>query len=110
MCISVCVFMWDLFDLDSILQKGDKLFKSLHKFRYLGLENLLPVPLIENHFKNADFFENKTGEIAPGAYFLSVADIINSCQQVGSGALLIGKNCVLGLLWGKSASMHLTHT
>ena len=27
MCIKVCVFMWDFFDLDSILQRGDELFK-----------------------------------------------------------------------------------
>ena len=32
--------MWDTFDLDFILGKGDQLFKSIIKFRYLGMEDL----------------------------------------------------------------------
>ena len=43
--ISVCwtfmsVSIWDSFDLNFILQKGDLLFKSLNNYRYLGMENL----------------------------------------------------------------------
>ena len=44
--LSVCwtffksVSIWDYFDLDCILQKGDILFKSLNNYRYLGMEDL----------------------------------------------------------------------
>ena len=34
------------------------------------------------------------------SYFLSIIEINGSCQQVGSGALLIVKNYVLGMLCG----------
>ena len=39
--------IWDSFDLDCILQKGD-LFKSLNNYRYLGLENLSQEFFTEN--------------------------------------------------------------
>ena len=32
--------IWDPFDLDCILKKGDLLFKSLNNYRYLGIESL----------------------------------------------------------------------
>ena len=32
--------LWDKLDLDSLLGKGDQLFKFIEKFRYLGMENL----------------------------------------------------------------------
>lgn len=31
---------WELIDLDSISQKGDKIFKSINKFSYLGVEDV----------------------------------------------------------------------
>ena len=39
---------WDSFDLDCRLQKGDLLFKSLNKYRYLGMEDLPLEFFIEN--------------------------------------------------------------
>ena len=39
-----------------------------------------------------EFPENKTGEITAGAYLLSVADIVNSVQQIGNGDLLFVTN------------------
>ena len=44
--MSVCwtlfksVSIWDSFDLDCILQKGDLLFKSLNNYKYPGMEDL----------------------------------------------------------------------
>ena len=32
--------LWDKFDLDCILVKGDQLFTFMGKFRYLGIEDL----------------------------------------------------------------------
>ena len=32
--------MWDTFDLDCVLGKGDQLSKSIGKFRYLRMEDL----------------------------------------------------------------------
>ena len=35
------ISIWDFFNLDCILQKGDLLFKSLNNNRYLGMKDLL---------------------------------------------------------------------
>ena len=92
--------LWDKFDLDDILSKGDQLFKFIGKFRYLGIEDLPQEFLIENSLINVQFLENKTGEITAGAYLLSIAEIVNSVQHIGTGALLIVNNYILGLIWG----------
>ena len=52
---------------------------------------------------NVEFLENKTGEITAGGYLLSIAEIINSAQQIGTGALLIVNNYILGLIWGNDS-------
>ena len=51
-----------------------------------------------------EFLENKTGEIAAGAYLLFTAEIAYSVWQIGTGALLIGDNFILGLIWGNDSS------
>ena len=62
---------WNKFDLDCILGKGDQLFKFICQFRYLGIE----------------------------AYQgSSTVQIVNSVQQVGTGAILIVKNYLLDLI------------
>ena len=43
--------------------------------------------------------ENRTREITAGAYLISIVDIISSCQDRGTGALLIVNDYMLGLLW-----------
>ena len=65
--------IWDKFELDCILARGDQLFKSIGKFRYLGVEDLPQEFLLENYFMNVEFVENKTGEITAGTYLLSIA-------------------------------------
>ena len=40
--------LWDKFDFDWILGKGDQLFKFMGKFRYLGMEDLPQEFLVEN--------------------------------------------------------------
>ena len=52
---------------------------------------------------NVEFLENKTGEITAGGYLLSIAEIINSAQQIGTGALLIVNNYILGQIWGNDS-------
>ena len=49
---------------------------------------------------NCKIFQNRTGEITAGAYFVSIIEIVSDCQQKGTGALLIINNYLLGLLWG----------
>ena len=44
--------LWDKFDLDCILGKGDQLFKFIGKFRYHGIEDLPQEFLIENSLIN----------------------------------------------------------
>ena len=75
------------FDLDSILGKGDQLFKFISKFRYLAIEDLPQENFVtENCSINVKFLANKTGEITSGAYLLSITEIKNSVQQVRTGA------------------------
>ena len=104
--MSVCwtlfksVSIWDSFDLDCILQKGDFLFKSLNKYQYLGMEDLPQEFFIENLSINVEFLNIRIGEITAGAYLVSISEIVSDCQQIGTGALLIISNYILGLLWG----------
>ena len=103
--ISVCwtsfnsVSICDSFDLDCILQKRDLLFKSLNKYRYLGMEDLPQEFFIENLSINVEFLNTRIGEITAGAYLVSITEIVNDCQQIDTGPLLIINNYVLGLLW-----------
>ena len=64
--MSVITVIWTLFrspgqwkklDLDGLLGKGDQLFKSLNRFRYLGIENLPQEFSIQG--LNMQFLENK---------------------------------------------------
>ena len=52
---------------------------------------------------SVEFLENKTGEITAGVYLLSVAEIVNIAQQIGTGALFIVNNYILGLIWGNDS-------
>ena len=92
--------LWNKFNLDYILDKRDQLFKLIGKFRYLGVEDLAQKFMIENCLINVELLENKTGEITAGAYLLSITEIVNSAQQIGTGTLLIVSNYILGLIWG----------
>ena len=94
---------WDKLDLDDILGKGDQLFKSLGKFRYLGMEDLPQEFFLEGFAVNMQFLEIKTGKIAGGVYLLSFVEVVNSVQQIGTGGLLIVNNYILGLIWGNDS-------
>ena len=72
--------LWNKFDLDCILGKGDQLFRLIGKFRYVGVEDLLQEFMIENCQINVELLENKTGEITARAYLLSIAEIVNSAR------------------------------
>ena len=60
--------IWDSFDLDCILQKGDLLFKSLNNYRYLAIEDLPQGFLVENSSINVEFLNNRTGGYQPVSY------------------------------------------
>ena len=60
--------LWNKFDLDCILGKGDQLFKFIDKYRYLGVEGLPQEFMIENCQINVELMEKKTGEITAVAY------------------------------------------
>ena len=92
--------LWHKFDLDYISGKGDQWFKSIGRFRYLGLADLPQEFLIEKSSVNAKFLENSTGDIPPGAYLLSITEIMNSVQLIGTGALLIANIYILCLIRG----------
>ena len=54
--------------------------------------------MIKNCLINVKLLENKTGEITAEAYLLSIAEIVNSAQQIGTGTILIVNNYILGLI------------
>ena len=95
--------LWDKYDFDCTLHKGDHLSKFTGQFRYLMIENLSQEFLIENSSVNVELLKNMTGEIAAGAYLLSIVEIVNSLQKIGTGALLIVTNYVLGLILGNDS-------
>ena len=69
--------MWNKFDLDCMLGKGDQLFKFMGTFRYFGMEDLQHKFLVENFSINVEFWENNTGENTAGAYLITVWEIVN---------------------------------
>ena len=54
--------------------------------------------LIEDFAVNMPFLENKMGEITARAYLLSVVEIVNNVQQIGTSGLPIVTNYILGLI------------
>ena len=95
-----CPGQWDKLELDGMLGKRDQFFKSLGKFRYLGIEDLPQEFLTEGFEVNAQFLENKTREITGRAPLLSIVEIVNCVQQI---ALLIVNNYILGIIWGNDS-------
>ena len=71
------VSIWGSFNLDCILQKVNVLFKSLHNYRYLGIEDLSQEVFIENSSINVEFLNTRTEEITVGAYLLSINEIVS---------------------------------
>ena len=82
------------------LGKGDQLFKFIGQFRYNWIEDSPPEFLIEISSIKVEFQENKAGEITTPEYLLSIVEIVNSVHEVGTDALFLVKNYVLGLIWG----------
>ena len=67
------------------------------------MEDLPEEFFLECFTVNVQFLEIKTGKITTGAYLLSIAEIVNSVQQIGNVALLIVNNYILGLIWGNGS-------
>ena len=84
--------LWYKFDIDYILGKGDYLFKFIGEFRYLGMEELPQGFLIVNVSVNVKFLEIELGNITAGGYLLSITEIVNIVQQIGTDVLLINNN------------------
>ena len=45
------------------------------------------------------FFGNKTEEITAVAYLQSIEHNVNGVEEIGTSALLIVNNCIVGLFW-----------
>ena len=93
---------WDGIDLDQTLGKGDELFKSLNKFKLLGVQDLPTKIEIYSHSIDIALLENRTGEITSSTYLTSIGDIVGNCSNLGNGALLIINGYALGIIWGKN--------
>ena len=62
------------------------------------MEDLPQVFLLEAFAVNVQFLEIMTGEITAVTYLLSIVEIVNIVQQIGTGALLIVNNYILALI------------
>ena len=93
---------WDSNDLDQILRKGGELFKSLNKFKLLGVEDLPTKMEIYSHSIDIALLENKIGEITSSRYLTSMVDIVDNFSNLGNGTLLIIDVCALGVIWEKN--------
>ena len=88
------------FDLDCILQK-EIFCLNLSTFTdILGWKTYRNSFFNKNSLMNIHFLNIRTGEVIAGAYLVSITDIVNDCQQIGTGVLLIVNNYILGTLWG----------
>lgn len=54
-----------------------------------------------------EFLKSKTREITAGEYVPSIAEIVNSVQQIGTGAVLIVNNYISGLILGTDSDIYL---
>ena len=79
-CMSLMLVCWTL-------------FKSAGIWGSFGLDYIL-----QNSSINVEFLNNRIGEITAGAYLLSITEIVSDCQQIGTEALLIINNYILGLV------------
>ena len=68
---------------------GGQLFKSLNQYRLLGVDDLPRSVDIYSNSVDIFLLDSKTGEITLNAYLVSLKEIIESCLNIGSGALLI---------------------
>ena len=99
---------WDSNDLDRILRKGDELFKSLNKFKLLGVEDLPTKIGIYSHSTDIALLENRSGEITLSICMTSIGDIVGNCSNLGNGALLTINGYALGVIWGRNCFSCLT--
>ena len=64
------------------------------------MEDLIQEVFIKHLSINVEILNIRTGEITARAYLVSFTEIVSDCQQIGTGAMLIINNYILGLLWG----------
>ena len=93
---------WDSNDFDQILRKGDELFKSLNKFKLLGVEDLPTKIEIYSHSIDIVLLGKKIGEITSSRYLTSIVDIVGNCSNLGNGALLIINEYAFGVIWKRN--------
>ena len=78
------------------------MFKSLHKFKLLGVEDLPTKIEIYSHSIDIALLENRTSEITSSIYTTSIGGIAGNCSNLGNGAPLIINGRALGVIWGKN--------
>lgn len=57
-----------------------------------------------------EFLKSKTREITAGEYVPSIAEIVNSVQQIGTGAVLIVNNYILDLIQGNVLTTYIFYS
>ena len=88
-------------DPDIISENEDRLFKSLNQYRSIGVDDLPRTVNIYSYPLDIFLLDSKTGEITLNAYLVSLKEIVESCLNIGSGALLIVSGYILEPIWRK---------
>ena len=78
------------------------MFKSLNKFKLLGVDDLPTKWEIYSHSIDIAPLENRTGEITSSPYLTSIGDIVSNYCNLGNGALLIINYYAFGVIWWKN--------
>ena len=86
-------------DLDMILENEDQVFKSLNQYTLFGVDDLARAVNVYSY--SVDIFLLDNTEITLNAYLVSLKEFIESCLNIGSGALLKISGYIFGLIWGK---------
>ena len=73
----------------------------MNQYRLPGVDDSPSTVNIYSYSVDIFSLDNKTGEITLNAYLISLKEIIESCLNIGSGALLIISGYIFGLIWGK---------
>jgi len=90
---------WDIFDLDYVLEQGDKIYKGLNKDNYLMFSELPREIHIFETTMNLEFLENKFGVLNYNSVCGTLFD--RNLHSESDGVLILIKGICVSVTWNK---------
>ena len=100
------VSVWKSYDLDYILEKGDKTFKLLGISRPLFMSELPHNIMIENNVIEVDMLENYFGLLGKDNIFENNASV----RETGNGLIFMTGGFTISLIWSKKVFLFDSHS